>query len=71
MALKENTTTGKTVKTTLWVATSAAVSAGIVALQAAITNGDLDSTTIAVYLPFVNVGLVALKNLFDKDVANA
>jgi hypothetical protein len=67
---KPPTAVSKTIKTTLWVAASAAISAGIVALQSAIGNGDFNEASFAAYLPFVNIGLVFLKNLVDPNVKN-
>lgn len=64
MNFNANTTTGKAVKTIVWVAVSAAVTALISYFS---SNPSVFNPVI---VGVVNVVLVALKNFFDKSVPN-
>lgn len=57
------TTVGKTVKTAVYIGVSAV-------LTFLITAVDGNAQLFNQYTPFVNLGLVALKNLFDSKVDN-
>jgi hypothetical protein len=64
MKLNDNTTVAKTIKVGLWLALSAAISALIAYIAS------LDSDSLSWLIPAVNVVLVFLKNLADKNIAN-
>jgi hypothetical protein len=62
--MNTKTTVGKTAQVILWVALSGALASLIIWV------GKFDWGNLAWLAPSVNAGLVFLKNLADKEVAN-